>query len=150
MSNSDGPNVLKVIQGLDSTPDANSPNEEMSHDGRTITDIKSKAKVFINHYARINKLKMSQVNRDLNKQFKKCFNVPSVDNKNCAPPQMSELLSTIKKVKGKGASGPNYIPPSFLKSLGPLALQELLSMFNLSFSLVHSHASGGLPQSFHY
>ena len=101
MSNSDGPNVLKVIQGLDSTPDANSSSEAMSHDGRTITDIKSKAKVFINHYARINKLKMSQVNRDLNKQFKKRFNVPSVDNKNCAPPQMSELLSASKRWKVK-------------------------------------------------
>ena len=49
MSNSDGPNMWKVIQGLNSTPDANSPNEATSHNGRTITDIKSKANVFINH-----------------------------------------------------------------------------------------------------
>ena len=33
MSNSDGPNIWKVIQGLDGTPDANSPNEAMSHNG---------------------------------------------------------------------------------------------------------------------
>ena len=58
MSNSDGPNMWKVIQGLNSTPDANSPNEAMSHNGPTITDIKSKANVFINHYARVSKLKM--------------------------------------------------------------------------------------------
>ena len=43
MSNSDDPNMWKVIQGLNGTPDANSPNEAMSHNGRTITDIKSKA-----------------------------------------------------------------------------------------------------------
>ena len=49
MSNSDGPNVWKVIQGLNGTPDVNSPNEAMSHNGRTITDIKSKVNVFINH-----------------------------------------------------------------------------------------------------
>ena len=47
MSNSDDPNMQKVIQGLNSTPDANYPNEAMSHDGRIITDIKSKACVCI-------------------------------------------------------------------------------------------------------
>ena len=51
MSNSEGPKMWKVIQGLNGTPDANSPNEAMSHDGRTITHLKSKANVFINHYA---------------------------------------------------------------------------------------------------
>ena len=40
-------------------------------------------------------------------------------------------------MKLEGVSGPNYIPPSFLKSLGPLALQELLSIFDSSFSLAH-------------
>ena len=50
---------------------------------------------------------------------------------------MSELQSAIKKTKGKGAAGPDNILPSFLKSLGPLALQELLSIFNSSFSLAH-------------
>ena len=50
---------------------------------------------------------------------------------------MGELLSAIKKMKSKGAVGPDNIPPSFLKSLGPLALQESLSIFNSSFSLAH-------------
>ena len=31
MPNSDGPIMWKVIQGLNGTPDANSPNEAMSH-----------------------------------------------------------------------------------------------------------------------
>ena len=43
---------------------------------------------------------------------------------------MRELQSTIKKMKGKGTAGPDNIPRSFLKLLGPLALQELLSIFN--------------------
>ena len=50
---------------------------------------------------------------------------------------MGELQSAIKQMKGKGAAGPDNIPPSFLKSFGPLALQELLSIFNSSFSLAH-------------
>ena len=48
---------------------------------------------------------------------------------------MGELFSAIKKMKSKKAAGPDNIPSSFLKSLGPLALQELLSIFNSSFSL---------------
>ena len=135
MSNSDGPNMWKIIQGLNGTPDANSPNEAMSHNGRTITDIKSKANIFINHYARVSKLNMSLADRDINRHFKKHLSAPSASDESCATLQMGELLSAIKKMKGKGAAGPDNIPPSFLKSLGPLALQELLSIFNSSFSL---------------
>ena len=80
MSNSDGPNMWKVIQGLNGTPDANSPNEAMSHNGRTITDIKSKANIFINHYARVSKLKISLSDRDINWQFKKSIKVPPADD----------------------------------------------------------------------
>ena len=59
MFNSDSPNMWKVIQGLNGTPDANSSNKAMSHNSQTITDIKSKAKSFINHYTRVTKLNMS-------------------------------------------------------------------------------------------
>ena len=111
MSNSDSPNMWKVIQGLNSTPDTNSPNEVMSHNGQTITDTKSKANVFINHYARVSKLKMSQSDRDINQQFKKSIKVISNDDESCAPILMSQLQSAIKKMKGKGAAGPDNIPP---------------------------------------
>ena len=40
-------------------------------------------------------------------------------------------------MKGKGAAAPDNIPPSFLKSLGPLGLQKLLPIFNSSFSLAY-------------
>ena len=61
----------------------------MSHDGRTITGIKSKANVFINHCARVSKLNMSRADRD--RQFKKRLNAPSADDQSCALLQMSEL-----------------------------------------------------------
>ena len=95
MSNSDGPNMWKIIQGLNGTPDANSPNEAMSHNGRTITDIKSKANIFINHYTRVSKLNMSQADRDINRHFKKDLNAPFASDESCAPLQMGELLSAI-------------------------------------------------------
>ena len=47
ISNSDGPKMRKFIQDLNGTPDVNSPNQAMSHNGRTITDIKSKANALI-------------------------------------------------------------------------------------------------------
>ena len=50
---------------------------------------------------------------------------------------MDELLSTIKKMKSKGAADPDDIHSYFLKSLDPLAFQELLSIFKSSFSLAH-------------
>ena len=43
-------------------------------------------------------------------------------------------------MKKKGACGPDDIPPSFFKNLGPAALEELLRIFNLSLS------SGSCPQ----
>ena len=122
MSNSDGTNMWKVIQGLNDTPDANPPNEAMSHNGRTITNIKTKAHIFVKHYARVSKLNMSKGVRDLNRHFKKQLDAPSADDESCAPLQMGERLTTIKKMKSKGAAGPDNIPPSFLESLGPLAV----------------------------
>ena len=91
----------------------------------------------LNHYTRVSKLKMSQSDHDMNRQFKKRLNVVSSDSESCAPLLMAELQSAIRKMKGKGAAGPDNIPLSFLKSLGRLALQELLSIFNSSFSLPH-------------
>ena len=60
MLSSDGPNMSKVIQGLNDAPVAKSPNEAMSHNGCTITNIKSKVDIFINRYARVSILIMSQ------------------------------------------------------------------------------------------
>ena len=94
-SNADGPDVWKVIQGLNGTPDTNSPNEAMSHNGRTITDTSSKANIFINHYDRISKLHMTKEDPDLNCHLKQRLNAPSVDNKSCTSINMLELPKVL-------------------------------------------------------
>ena len=127
MSNSDGPNMWKVIQTLNGTPDTNSPSEVMPHNGCTITNIK--ANIFVNHYGSVSKLNMSKADHDLNCHFKKQLDAPSIDDESCASFQMDELFLAIKKMA--------TFPQSFLKSLGPLALQELLFIFNLSFFIAH-------------
>ena len=124
--------MWKVIQGLNGTPHYNSPNKAMPRDSRIITDIKFKANVFINHYTRVSKFNMSQVNQDPNQQFKKRLNSPSVDYESCAPLQMGKLLSSIKKMKGKRAAGPDNIPPSFLKSLIP---SKVISPINIMLEI---------------
>ena len=65
MLNSGSPNMWKIIRGLNGTPDANSPNKAMSQESQTITNIKSKTNILINHYTKVSKLNMSQANREL-------------------------------------------------------------------------------------
>ena len=138
MSNSNGPNMWKVIQSLNGTLDANSTNDAMSHNGRTFTRIKTKANIFVDYYAKVSKLNISKTDRDLNRHFKKQLDAPSINKiKCCAPLQMGEFLSAIEKMKSKGVAGLEKIPLSFHKSLGPLALPKFLSIFNSSFSLAH-------------
>ena len=81
---------------------------------------------------------MSREDRALNANFKK-----RLDNLEINPAEkitMRELKKAISKMKAKGASGPDDIPPQFLKHLGPLALEHLLRIFNLSL------ATGKCPQ----
>ena len=46
---------------------------------------------------------------------------------------MAEMKKAISKMRRKGAEGPDQIPPTFLKELGPVALTELLEIYNISF-----------------
>ncbi len=47
---------------------------------------------------------------------------------------MEELDEAILQMRAKGAPGTDDIPRTCLKALGPRARQELLGIFNLSFS----------------
>ena len=133
MANTGGKDMQKVIKGLNSTPEANSPSEAISHNGHTITDAKAKANIFVSHYARVSNLPMTVEDRNLIKEFKKRIDSPSTDNKMCSRLTMGELISAVWMMKCKVAADPDDIPPTFLKALGPIALQELLEIFNTLF-----------------
>ena len=109
----------------------------MSYNGPAIAHNKSKANIYINHYARVSKLHMTKEDHDFNHLLKKRVYALSVDKNSCTSINMSELLSAIQKMKQKGTAGPDNIPPILFKSLGPFALQELLSIFNASFHLAN-------------
>ena len=143
MTNTNNRDMWKVIKGLNGTPEANSPNEAMSHHGRVITDAKAKANIFVNHYARVSNLPVTAADRQLNRELKKRLDAPSTNEESCSKFTMRELTSAINKMKCKGAAGPDNTPPTFLKALGPIAQQELLAIFNESFR----HA--GCPRIWH-
>ena len=56
-----------------------------------------------------------------------------IDDMSCAVITLRELIKVIFQMKGKGAASPDDIPPIFLKSLGPMALNELFEVYNRSF-----------------
>ena len=65
--------------------------------------------------------------------FKKRISFPSTDNRSCSKLTIGELISAIRKIKHKGAAGPDCIPPTFLKGLGLIALGKFLNVFNVLF-----------------
>ena len=143
INSADEAQMWRLIKSLNGSPDTNSPNEAMRHRGKVITNNKRKSDIFAQHYAAVSNLPMSKANRDTNRNLKKALRKR---RQNKSPDDdapdftLAELRKAIKKMKAKGAPGPDDIPPSFLKNLGPIALDKLLGIFNLSFR------SGSCPQ----
>ena len=135
----------KVIRSLDGTPDSAAPSEALRHNNRDITTDTQKANTFGKHYASVSRLKFSRKERATNRKSKQATRPCLVDDDHsndisCAPITLTELKNAIKAMKPNGAPGPDDIPPSFLKALGPKALDELLTTFNDSFR------NGDIPQ----
>jgi hypothetical protein len=105
----------------------------MNHNGKLITSNARKADIFGSHYAAVSRLELSKEDRAVRRALKKRLNGPSVDGPECGAFTIVELKKAIRKMRRKGAEGPDEIPPAFLKELGPLALNELLAIINQSF-----------------
>ena len=125
-----------VIKSLNGSPSTNARNEAMIHKGKTITSDKRKAEIFIQHYAKVSRHKFSKKERATNRRLKKLLRSrrvgPAVSS--CRDFSMYELEQAIHAMRRKGAAGPDDIPPSFLKALGPHGKTELLAIFNQSFN----------------
>lgn len=138
VNSTDESKLWKVIKSLNGTPSTNSKNETLNIGGKKMTSPKAKANVFVDHYSKISKLSFSKDDRDFNRLLKK--RLENAPNQEVPDFTMVELKRAIKKMKKKGAPGPDNIPPSFLKNLGDQAMNHLLRIFN------HSLKSSVCPQ----
>ena len=132
VTEADDTKMWRLIKSLNGTPCANSTNEVMVKDGVRITDDRQKANIFTRHYADVSRITFSKEDRDTNRKLKQTLSSTDREDHSNVPLTLTELKTAIKKMKTKGAAGPDDIPPSFLKNLGPIALEELLAIFNLS------------------
>ena len=133
MSEDEG-KMWNFIKTLNGTPDCNSPNEVLVVNGRKLTSNSRKADAFIEQYAEVSKLTFNKEEKTMNRSAKQMLRKTQyADDESTTPFIMEELEKAIQKMRTKGAAGEDEIPPSFLKALGPLAKEALLSIFNQSF-----------------
>ena len=129
------------IKSLNGTPDNNSPNEVMKHKGVIISSNNKKADIIASHYAKVSSHTFTAEERKLNLKCKRLLKSASANNHSCAKFNMTELKKAISRMKGKGAPGPDGLPPQFFKALTEKALVALLHIYNESWE------SGFSPQS---
>ena len=98
--------VWQIVKTLNGTPCANSPNQALVHNSKTLADLKAKANAFAQHYANVSSLKMSKEDKGLNLRCKLMVEGPSVDNMSCAVITLQELIKAIFQMKGK-VTGPH-------------------------------------------
>ena len=141
VTDKDSTQLWGIIRDLNGTPSANAPNQAMTHKGKTIVSNKKKANIFAKHYGAVSRLKFTREERRVNLRLKKILrtaDVPDAESSaSCSPFTMDELKHAILQMNAKGACGPDDIPPTFLKALGPAALTELLAMKILVLNMIH-------------
>ena len=136
ITDADETKLWGIVKSLNGSPASSSRNEAMIHKGKTITSDKRKADIFQQHYASVSRLKFSrQERRSVNMKLKKLLRsrCEGPVESSCRDFSMYELEQAIQSMRKKGAAGPDDIPPSFLKALGPHGRQELLDIINQSW-----------------
>jgi ribonuclease HI len=134
-TNPDPARVWRTIKSLSGSPDSPAPNEVLIHKGKAVTTAAKKADLFAKHYANVSSLKLTKEERTRNKDLKnKLKNWNSNEtNEACKDLELGELRRAIKSMRANGAAGNDDIPPTFLKNLGEIAMEELLAICNHSF-----------------
>ena len=125
--------VWRTIRCLSGNPDNPAPNEALLHNGKLITSPQRKADLFMSHYAKVSTLNLSKEDRRKKRELKTQLKKQGPEEELCKDFDLQELKKAIKNMKAKGAAGPDDIPPTFLKNLGKVALNELLEIMNQSF-----------------
>jgi hypothetical protein len=110
-NSTDTSKAWKVIRSLSGTPTSSSPNEALTHNGKSVVTDQKKADVFVDHYAKVSRLTFSKEERRRNREVRRALKAASVSDESSRDFSMAELKTAIKKIRGKGAEGPDEIPP---------------------------------------
>ena len=138
ISSGDDSKMWRLINSLNGTPSSNCPNETLIHKGKSFSSDRAKADIFAEYYAGVSSIDFTKEDRKTNRDLKQ--RLRSTAPEPAEPFTMKELTKAIRRMKTKGAAGPDDIPPSFIKNFGPLALEKLLEIFNISLT------NGACPQ----
>ena len=109
--------MWRLINSLNGTPSTNCPNETLIHNGKSYTKDRAKADIIADYYAGVSSIKFSKEDRDVNRDLKKRLRTAAPET--IEPFLMKELNKAIRKMKTKGAAGPDDITSSFIKILDP-------------------------------
>ena len=89
--------VWFIVRSWNGTPSANSPNEALIHNKKTLTDPKAKSNAFAQHYANVSTLAMSTEDRRLNLRFKKGQEARQPTTKAAQPSQWQNLKKPLPR-----------------------------------------------------
>ena len=142
----DSAKVWKTIRSLSGKlPKPSGRNVALVHKGREYRTDERKADAFASYYAGVSRLEFSRderaLTRDVRKRLTNLRKSPGCREVECADFSLSELLSAVRLMKGKGAEGADGVSPKLLKGLGEEALNFVLRLFNQSWR------EGFCPQS---
>ena len=125
--------IWRVFHAVGNTAAPSQPNEALTLGKRLLHSNTKKADAFMAHYARQSRLRFAKEERSINRLAKRLRESPSAHDESCVDFTLKELNKAAKRMRTKGAAGPDKITPAFIKAFGPVARDELLEMFNLSW-----------------
>ncbi len=118
--NPDPARAWNLIKSLSGSPHSSAFSEPLIHNGRTFLTNTGKANAFVQQYAAVNRLSFDKTERTQACHLKKALQLPTAAESCCSPFTIRELDVAIHAMRSKGAAGPDDIPPTFLKALGPM------------------------------
>ena len=102
--------------------------------GKNYVSPKQKTNAFVKLYRSVSSLKVEKPDRGLKKLLNGLLRSEPVHSEKCRELTLSELNAALKSLNPTKASGPDMIHPRLLHHYGPIAVNTLLRICNLSWS----------------
>ena len=106
----------------------------ISENGKNYVSPKQKANAFVKLYRSVISLKVEKPDRGFKKLLNGLLRSEPVHSEECGEFTLSELNAVLKSLNPSKALGPDMIHPRLLHHLGPVAVNTLLRICNLSWS----------------